>query len=355
MQRDVDRIRATVAEMSALVERALQDAVAAFLAGDRQRATAVILRDRHVDEKEQELNRLCLEFLVRQQPVGSPLRMAYAAIRISLELERTGDYAESIARQTLRISGEPVDVPRERYQEIADLTIAMLRDSIKAFEIEDPTLARRTIEVEDTVDQLKEDLSRDLGARYRDSRLSFESLDPLMQVNRRLERASDQARNICHEVIYMCTGTSTRHQGAETARVLFVDEHHGSLSQMAEAIGDSLGREGFVFSSAGLDPQRLPAETMEFMRQKGVDLARVAPKAIHDIPDLDQYQVVVALSGKVSKSFRRKARRMVYFEWHHADPSASPGTPEQKASAHEQAYEGLRADVADLVAMMAGA
>jgi phosphate transport system protein len=355
MQRDIDRIRATVVEMSVLVERALQQAMEAFVSRDRRLATAVILRDRHIDEKEQELNQLCLGFLVRQQPAASPLRMAYAAIRISLELERAGDYAESIARQTMRISDDPVEVPRERYQEMADMSIAMLRDAAKAFATEDPDLARRTIEVEDTVDLLKSDLARDLVTRYRNSLLSFDSLDPLMQVNRRLERASDQARNICHEVIYMCTGELTRHQGVETSRVLFVDEHHGSLSQMAEALGSGLCPTGFVFSSAGLAPLRLPSPTIEFMQGKGVDLSRIAPKAIHEIPDLDQYQVVVALSGKVGKAFRRRTRRMVYIEWRYADPSAVTGSPEEIASAHEQSYERLRADVANLVAMMAGA
>ena len=355
MQRDIGRIRATVVEMSALVERSLQDAMAAFVGRDRRRATAVILRDRHIDEKEQELNRLCLEFMVRQQPAGSPLRMAYAAIRISLELERTGDYAESIARQTLRISDDAAEVPRERYQEMADMAIAMLRDAARAFETEDPDLARRTIDVEDTVDLLKDDLARDLVARYRNSLLSFESLDPLMQVNRRLERASDQARNICHEVIYMCTGASTRHQGADIARVLFIDAHHGSLSQMAEVIGTSLGRTGFVFAGAGLDPLRLPAPTIEFLQRKGIDLSRAAPRAVHETPDLDQYQVVVALSAKVNKAFRHKTRRMVYFEWRYTDPSTVSGTAEDTMNAHEEAYERLRSDVADLVAMMAGA
>ncbi len=353
MQRDIERIRATVTDMAGLVERALKDAVDAFLSGDRRLAFAVILRDRLVDEKEQELDRMCLGFLVRQQPAGGPLRMAYAAIRISLELERMGDYAESIARQALRIAKEPPDVPRDRYVEMAGLTISMLQDAVQAFEREDPELARRTIGVENTVDTLKSDLTRDLVSQYRDNRLTFEALDPLMQVNRRLERASDQARNICHEVIYMCTGQVTRHLGAETVRILFVDEEHGSLSQMAEALGNALAPPGFVFASAGVEPRRLSAATIQFMQGKGVDLSRVAPRAIHEIPDLDQYQVVVALADRVSKTFPRKPRRLVFFDWRYKDPARDAG-PDGAAAAHETTYERLRADVADLVAMIAG-
>ncbi|MEW5984162.1 MAG: phosphate signaling complex protein PhoU [Acidobacteriota bacterium] len=354
MQRDIEQIKTTVAEMSRLVERALQDAVQALLRDDRRLAFSVILRDRLIDEKEQELDRMCLGFLVRQQPVAGPLRMAYAAIRISLELERMGDYAENIARQALRIAEIPVEAPRARYVEMADLTITMLRDAVKSFVTEDADLAERTIEVEDTVDNLKAVLGKDLVARYRDNQLGFETLNPLMQVNRRLERASDQARNVCHEVIYMCTGRPTRHRGGETVRVLFVDETNGPLSQMAEAIGRSLGKSSVVFESAGLEPRRLETQAIEFMRTKGVDLSRSPVRAIHEIPDLDQFQVVVALSDAVRKAFPRKPRGIVYLEWPHRMPSSAGGAGAPDAAAYEAAYARLRADVQDLVEMVDG-
>ncbi|HEY7921726.1 MAG TPA: PhoU domain-containing protein, partial [Vicinamibacteria bacterium] len=88
LERDIERIRQQVLEMEALAERALKDCVAALQEGNRQQAYAVILRDQYIDEKEKEIDRLCLEFLVRQQPVGLHLRLAYSTIKINLELER---------------------------------------------------------------------------------------------------------------------------------------------------------------------------------------------------------------------------------------------------------------------------
>src|SRR5512137_1354555 len=114
LERDVDRIRHQIREMSSLAERALRDCVQTLRDGDRQTAYAVILRDQYIDEKEKEIDRLCLEFLVRQQPVAGALRFAYSAIKINLELERVGDYAESIARQFLKLSELPVEPPKER-------------------------------------------------------------------------------------------------------------------------------------------------------------------------------------------------------------------------------------------------
>ena len=353
MQHDIERIKAAVGGMASLVERSLRNAVEAFLVQDRRLAFSVILRDRFIDEQEEELNRLCLEFLIRHQPVGGPLRMAYAAIRISLELERTGDYAESIARQTIRLAESPAEATRSRFREMSEMTVGMLRDAVTAFTTEDPALAARTIEVETTVDGLKADLARNLLALADELAWSFESLNPWLHVSRRLERASDQARNICHEVIYMCTGRPTRHQGESTVRILFVDDTHGSLSQMAHAIGERLGKPGVVFASAGLNPRRLDAATIEFMRGKGMDLSRSPARGIFDVPDFEKFQVLVALSDRVKQALSQEVRGRVFLEWQHSPPITA-GAPEAVTRAHDEAYARLETDVTDLLAIVDG-
>src|SRR5438552_10880250 len=120
-QRDIDRIRAKVSEMAGLCEHALQDCLRALRERNRTVAYSVILRDQRIDELEKELARLCLEFIVRQQPVAGLLRLAYATIRINLELERVGDYAEGIARQVLKLTATDLPIPLARFQEIANL------------------------------------------------------------------------------------------------------------------------------------------------------------------------------------------------------------------------------------------
>lgn len=345
MEREVEQIKTAVTDMWDLVERALRTSVEAVVRRDRRLALSVILRDGQIDEQEQELNRRCLEFLVRHQPVARPLRLAYAAIRISQELERIGDHAESIARHAHRLATTTITVPDERYREMADLTVAMLRDAVHAFATEDPELARRTEEVEETVDNLKSDLAQELRAAHP----RFESFDPLLQIGRRLERSSNLARDICHDVIYMCTGRPATHKAQGTVRVLFVDEHNGSLSKMAEAIGESLGKAKVHFASAGLDPHSLDAATIAFMREKGMDVSRTPARALHEVPDLDQFQVIVALSEQVRRAFPPRPRKLVYLEWDHTSPTGAAGSPDAARAVYEAAYQRLRADVCDLV------
>jgi phosphate transport system protein len=356
LERDVERIRQHVLEMAALAERALRECVEAFSDSDRQRAYAVILRDQYIDEKEKEIDRLCLEFLVRQQPVGMQLRLAYSTIKINLELERVGDYAESIARQVLGLSSlpPPPGSLKDRIVEMAKLAIPMLHDSIEAFVRQDPTLARGVILVEPAVDALLGKLNTDTIEALREQKIVAEMVEPLVNIGRRLERVADQARNVCMETLYMCTGEYAKHPGAETFRILFVGEHNACRSQMAEAIAQALGQPKFIFSSAGVDPRPIDPRTLDFLKDKGLDVSRMAPKAIHQVPNLDHYQVIVGVAHEAQQAFPRSPRKMVYVDWSIDDPSRVEGSPEEVRAAYEATFRFLSSHVRDLVGAVLG-
>lgn len=354
MQREVDRIRAKLTEMSDLGEKALRDCVTALADRNRQTAFAVILRDQYIDELEREVDRLCLEFIVRQQPVAGLLRFAYATIKINLELERVGDYAESIARQSLKLLELGVPFPIDRIEEIANLSIPMLRDATQAFVNQDAELARQTIEIEPAVDLLKSKLNKYLIALFREDKLPFEALNPLVMISRRFERVSDQARNICMETLYMCTGEYVKHAGTEAFRVLFVDHHNSCRSLMAEAIAQSLNQPKFIFTSAGLEPLPIAPATVNYMNEKGLDLSRMVPKAIAQVPNLDHYHVIVGLAPEARKAFPQKPRKVVFLDWSVNDPSEVQGTDAEIAAAYEGTYQVIHEHIKDLVEAILG-
>ena len=296
--------------------------------GNRQQAYAVILRDQYIDEKEKEIDRLCLEFLVRQQPVGLHLRLAYSTIKINLELERVGDYAESIARQILRLSSLPSPPARcaSGSSRWPTSRSRCCTTSIEAFVQPGPDArAAASILSEPAVDALLGKLNAELVEALRAQTILPEMAEPLVTIGRRFERVADQARNVCMETLYMCTGEYAKHPGAETFRVLFVGEHNACRSQMAEAIAQSLGQPKFIFSSAGLDPRAIDPRTLAFMREKGFDIGRMAPKAIDQVPNLDHYQVIVGVAQEAQQAFPRSPRKMVYVDWSIDDPSRRPG------------------------------
>src|SRR4030095_9426414 len=155
LQRDIERIRRKVKEMADLAAGALDACLRALVERNRQIAYSIILRDQRIDALEKEIDRLCLEFIVRQQPVAKHLRFAYVTIKVNQEIERVGDYAESIARQILKLSNIQCSIPLDRFRQISDLSIPMLRDAVQAYLTENADLARRLQQIEEEVDGLK--------------------------------------------------------------------------------------------------------------------------------------------------------------------------------------------------------
>jgi phosphate transport system protein len=349
IERDIDRIRSKVKEMSRMVEQALQDCIKAIAENSHQHTYAVILRDQHVNEKELEIDRLCLEFLVRQQPVALPLRFAYSTIKINLEIERVGDYAESIARQLL-LNRESIDEPlKERIVELGMLALGLFHDAVKSFIDQDCEAAKKCMKAEEAVDTLRCHLDESIATYLNEKKLSYALHSSLITIVRRFERVSDQARNICLEVMYMCTGEYSKHPGAEFFRVLFVDKHNSCRSQMAEAIALEQKQLKFIFASAGIEPNIVDQSTIEFMKKKGIDLSRNAPKAIHQIPNLDHYQVIVTLDKEAYKGFPKQPTKIVFLDWHLDDPSKKQGSREERDKAYQEAYDFLKTHISELV------
>jgi phosphate transport system protein len=355
LQRDIDRIRSNVIQMANRAEAALRDCVKSLIEYNRQLAYAVILRDQYIDEKEKEIDRLCLEFIVRQQPVAGPMRFAYSTIKLNLEIERVGDYAESIARHIIKLKEPPHSNIINGIVEIADLSIGMFHDAIQAFVEQDTDLAKKNIEIEEAVDRLRRDLNSNLVEELTAQKITYDVFDPLMSIIKRFERVSDQARNICMEVLYMCTGENVKHPGAEAFRVLFIDDKNRCRSQIAEALACSQNQPRFIFNSAGVDPEPVDRATIDFMKTKGFDFSRIVPRAIHQIPNLEHYQVIVALSANAYKMFPQRPRKTIFLDWPVEDPSGKKGGAQEVTAAYEETYKFIQSQVADLISAIIGA
>lgn len=354
LQRDIDLIRSKILEMSGRCESALRDVLAAFVEGNRQLAYLVILRDQHIDELERQVDRLCMEFLVRQQPVAKHLRLAYTAFKINAELERIGDYAESIARQVLKLKHAELNLSFEQFQEECDLATRMLHDAVRSFVDENAELATETMKVEDQIDTLRKRTDAELVTMSQEGRIPVEALTPLMTISRRFERTSDQAKNICSQVIYMCTGEYTKHQGAEVFRVLFVDTHHGLASRLAEAVAESLDHDRLQFSSAGVDPREADPRLEAVLSEAGLPARSRPARSLEQVPNLEHYQVIVALDKAARAAFPGRPSKTVTFEWSLPE-TGSPTTPvEESRPALQTLKEYLETHIKDLAAAVMG-
>ncbi len=355
LQRDINLLRGKVQMMAELDEGGLRNSMIALMNRDRQLAYTVILRDRCVDELETDLDRLCLEFIVRQQPVAGHLRFVYATIKIIRELERIGDYAESIARQVLRIIPSDPIPPLDDFTELAELSIPMFHQAVQAFLEKDVDLARRIMVIEDQADQVRSRINAKLIKHREAGELAMEAFTPLLTIARRLERTADQAKNICEETIYMTTGEFAKHKRRDSFRILFVDADNSCLSQMAAGIGEEFFSDKFSFDSAGIVPAAaLDPMMAQFMATKGLSLKDKMPQSLSDYVTGHEIQIIVDLGVQIQKNLPAQAADAVVFDWPMDDPSKMTGTPGEIHGAYEQAYSSLVHHIHDLVQAILG-
>jgi phosphate transport system protein len=349
LQRDIDQLRAKVQAMGQRAQRAMDRAARAMLEANRQVAYAVILQDLFIDESEKELDRLCLEFLTRHQPVAGHLRFAYATLKITNELERIGDYAESIARQALKLLPPQPRPDLAKFRELAQLAQAMLQQAMRAYADQSADLAQQAMRLEEAADELRASINHDLFEAWQSGRLPVPLLNPCLTIARRFERAADQARNICEEIVYMCTGEYVRHKGGDAFHVLFVDDDHACTSRMAEAIGRALGDPRFVFTSAGLRAAQPDPRLDSFLRERGVEPPPPRVQTAAQAVEATLFQVLVALSPAAVAAFPAGASKRICLDWPITDPASVQGSEDQVRAAYQAAFDFLQAQIRDLV------
>ena len=155
----------------------------------------------------------CYELLVRFRGNAEDIRTIVANIKINNELERIGDFAVKVAEETFQyLEHDPakplIDIPR-----MAEIVQGMLRDSLNAYVEQSTELAQRVISKDVTVDNLHEQISRELlGVVVNEQKHAAASLN-LLSITNCLERVGDHATNIAEDAIYMVTGRDVRHQG----------------------------------------------------------------------------------------------------------------------------------------------
>jgi len=349
LRKSTETIRGTLLEMGGIVEQAIERAEKALVERDRSLAYSIILRDRRVDSLEKELDRLCLEYLIREQPAASLLRLVYSTMKINTGLERIGDYAESVARQVLVVESSGALPCGRLFEDIGELSRKMLHDSLRAYAEQSAELASSTIELEDRVDEIRSQIRQDLLDMNRQNLVPIELVTALLIVAARFERVADMAVGICEDVLFMCTGHIARHPDDGLFHVLFLSEHDSTRSQMAVGIARSLGLPEFAFESAGVAPRIIDPRTTAFMAAKGVDLSAQVSKSYQQIRDLDHYHAIVLLSKSAAAIARRLPDKPVLIPWVTPDPSNYAGTDDEVQAAYERTFVFLSSHIRDFV------
>jgi len=345
LNNDLKNIRAKVAAQAILVESALRNAVQAFQTGDHTLAHTTVIQDHPINRNMRAIDRMCHSFIAVHLPSAGHLRLISAVIRASIELERIGDYAVTIAREAVQLSAPPSGEMGRELERLAGETFLMLKQSCKAFNELNPEIARSTMliadQMEHNLDMVYDQMMSNGGQQQvKDTFATF-------VVFTQLKRSADQAKNLCEETVFAATGDQ---KAPKVYKILFVDKTNSVASQMAEAIARNNFPNSATYSSAGknpavdIDPGLRQFLEMRLNRFEGniTSITEISPQVLAD------QTLVVSLEGPVSDYFPQLPFHTAAQEWN------IPVFGSGEESNMESLYREIALRISDLMGVLHG-
>ena len=209
---ELQEIKNGLIYLGALTEKSIQMAMQSLTERNSDLANKVIKDDDEIDKMDTELEERCIRILALRQPTAIDLRFITTAIKITGHLERIGDMAVNIAEKATQLNEEPqlkpyIDLPR-----MANLVGEMIKTSLDSFIENNLEMAEKVRQKEQIVDDLNEQIFRELLTFMMEDSKTIHRALMIMQVSKNLERIADHAKGIADMVTYMVTGECVRHQ-----------------------------------------------------------------------------------------------------------------------------------------------
>ena len=209
----IESIKMELIAYAGLVEGMIDKSLEGLIEREKELLTNVIENDEPKSNRfEIEIDELCISSIAQYQPKAKDLRTILMAMKINNDLERLGDHAVNIAESSLFLIERPpikplLDIPR-----MAQIAVKMLKDSINAFISENIELAYNTLMQDNTVDDLRNQVIRELVVLMSSSPPTIERAFHLMRISGNLERIADLSTNICEDIIFMVQGKVVKHR-----------------------------------------------------------------------------------------------------------------------------------------------
>jgi phosphate transport system protein len=215
---ELQALRDRLLTMGGLAETMIHTGIKALVDRDESLVQTVLAHEEEMDLLCIEIDDRCFTQMALHQPMASDLRLLVASIKINSDLERIGDQAVSIALRARSLLNQPqvkplIDIPR-----MATIVQEMVRNSLDAFVRQDPELARKVIDGDDEVDNLRDQVFRELLTYMMGDTATIPRALDLILVSRNLERIADHATNIAEDVIYIVKGEDVRERGDKELR-----------------------------------------------------------------------------------------------------------------------------------------
>ena len=205
-EQELGELHAEIVRMGALVESAIGGAVEALEKMDAGMARDVIAMDDAVDDMERQIEKRCLEIIVRQQPVARDLRDVASALKLVSDLERIGDHASDISEKIVSLSKMKRIVLPHPVITMANLSKQMVRGALDCYVGKDAVHAAEVAKSDDKVDEIYERIKSDLVHLMEVDAGNIGGLVELLFICKYFERIADHATNVAEWVVFLVDG-----------------------------------------------------------------------------------------------------------------------------------------------------
>jgi len=200
-------VKEKLVKLATMVNKLQEQAVKALADRDEELAKELVASDLLINQAQREIEETCLLLIASQQPVARDLRLVFSVAMIASELERMADHAKGVAVLAQRLADQPllkplIDVPR-----MAEIGRDLLMGQIEAFMKGDMEAARRLAERDTEVDQLNDQVFRELLVLMMTDPRTITRATYLLWVAHNLERFADRSTNIGERVVFLQTNT----------------------------------------------------------------------------------------------------------------------------------------------------
>jgi phosphate transport system protein len=208
---ELNTLKEKLLQMATLAEESIALAVRSLKDRKKELAQQVFKGEEAINLLDIEIDNLGMKLLALRQPMATDLRFITSAMRIAVELERIGDLSVNIAERALDLLKHPllkplIDIPR-----MAEMAQKMVKDSLDAFINKDDELAKNVCKRDDKVDDLNDQIFRELLTYMMQEPSTIKRAVDLILVGRHLERIADHSTNISEDVIYFVKGKTIKH------------------------------------------------------------------------------------------------------------------------------------------------
>jgi len=212
LEERIVHLKRNIVSFASLVEKMIENSVDGLVKKNKSLLKEVVdVLEPKANDCEIDIDEQCITLIAQFQPKARVLRTVLMIMQINKDLERMADHAVNIAESALFLIERPqvkplIDTPR-----MAAISINMLKDSITSFIDENPNLAQSVFERDNDVDQLGEQILRELITFMTSDPTTIERSLHILRIARELERIADLSTNMCEDTIFIVQGRVIKH------------------------------------------------------------------------------------------------------------------------------------------------